>query len=150
MADAAETTTPEAAAPEAQVRVLPDARPAWNGWSRHSAMCDFSLGNILFAVLTAFDGFLRVQETPAPAPVPAFGFGAAGVGLGTAAGGTGFQFGSFSAFSATPSAPLASTSTEDEAADAQEECKADFAPIVQLDVVDVVTGEENEDVLHEV
>eukprot|EP00240_Pyramimonas_obovata_P016181 CAMPEP_0118921134 /NCGR_PEP_ID=MMETSP1169-20130426/509_1 /TAXON_ID=36882 /ORGANISM="Pyramimonas obovata, Strain CCMP722" /LENGTH=271 /DNA_ID=CAMNT_0006861803 /DNA_START=186 /DNA_END=1001 /DNA_ORIENTATION=- len=107
MADAAETTAPEAPAPEA-------------------------------------------KETPAPAAVPAFGFGAAGVGLGTAAPGTGFQFGSFSAFSATPSPPLASTSTEDDAADAQEECKADFAPIVQLDVVDVVTGEESEDVLHEV
>ena len=72
------------------------------------------------------------------------------MGLGTAAPGTGFQFGSFSGFSATPSPPLASTSTEDEAADAQEECKADFAPVVQLDVVETVTGEELEEVLHEV
>jgi len=91
-----------------------------------------------------------IAEIPAPIPVtsvPAFGFGAAGVGMGAASVGTGFQFGSFSAATTTPTA---STSHDDDAEDAQEECKADFAPIVQLSEVEVVTGEESETVLFEV
>lgn len=32
----------------------------------------------------------------------------------------------------------------------QEECKAEFAPLIQLNEVDVVTGEEEENVLHEI
>lgn len=95
---------------------------------------------------TTPDAEVPAPEAPAPV-VPAFGFGATGVGLGASAVGTGFQFGSFGAATATPAA---STSQDDDAADAQEECKADFAPIVQLNEVEVVTGEESENVLFEV
>jgi len=89
------------------------------------------------------------EETPAPpaatpAAPPAFGFGAVG-------GGTGFQFGGIGV---APPAPVpigggAAAESTDDAADAQRECAATYEPVVQLEAVDVTTGEENEMVLYE-
>lgn len=84
------------------------------------------------------------EATETPAVPPAFGFGAVG-------GETGFQFGGIGA---APPAPVpigggAAAESADDGADAERDCSASFAPIVNLEAVDVVTGEENEDILYE-
>ncbi|KAK3252194.1 hypothetical protein CYMTET_38501 [Cymbomonas tetramitiformis] len=84
------------------------------------------------------------DATETPAAPPAFGFGAVG-------GESGFQFGGIGA---APPAPVpigggAAAESADDAADAERDCAASFAPIVNLEAVDVVTGEEGEDILYE-
>lgn len=82
-------------------------------------------------------------------------FGAPGGG-GAGALGTGFQFGA-SPFAAAGAVAKKADGEEggddDDGADgadaAQEECKAEFAALVELKEVDTVTGEEDEEVLHE-
>lgn len=87
----------------------------------------------------------ETAEAPAPVevqPLPTFGgFGAAGGATGTP-----FQFGSFSAVP-TPAAPA--EGGDDEPAK-EEECSAEYAPVCELAEVETVTGEEDEDILHEV
>jgi hypothetical protein len=112
------------------------------------------------------------------AAAPVFGFGAAagaspfaGFGAAAAAGGTanpfgsapggggaplgtGFQFGSTPFGSATAPKKVVGEEGDDAGGDdgadaAQEECKAEFAALVELKEVDTVTGEEEELVLHE-
>ena len=83
----------------------------------------------------------KKEETPAPAPI--FGFGAAG-GFGGAAA-------TFdpTAFASAPKAAAAEGDDADDATDVEAECKAEFAPVVKLEQVEVSSGEENEDVLFE-
>jgi len=92
-------------------------------------------------------------ESKVEAPPLAFGFGSsAGTGFGAASTGgatsigTGFQFGTFG----STTTPAAGTTEADDDHHAEEECKAEFAPVIQLNEVDVVTGEELEEVLHEI
>jgi len=82
-------------------------------------------------------------------------FGAPGGG-GAGALGTGFQFGASpfgGAGAAAKKADGEGGGDEEDGADgadaAQEECKAEFAALVELKEVDTVTGEEEEEVLHE-
>jgi Ran-binding protein 1 len=103
-----------------------------------------------------------------PKTAPAFGFGAAAAGapfggfgaaaaaggnpFGAAAAGTGFSFGTATPFGAPPPAADASGDNDgDDAAAAQEECKAEFAPVIALpDEVETVTGEEEEATIYEI
>mmetsp|Transcript_19916 Transcript_19916/g.23886 ORF Transcript_19916/g.23886 Transcript_19916/m.23886 type:complete len:239 (-) Transcript_19916:417-1133(-) len=80
----------------------------------------------------------EAPKEAAPA-APAFTFGAA------PAAGTGFQFGSFAA----PAAPAADAGDDDGPAK-EEECQASFKPVIEAQEVETVTGEEDEDILHEV
>jgi hypothetical protein len=74
----------------------------------------------------------------APAPV----FGSSGGGF------AGFTGAGFGAFSATSSAPAAAKGEEEEGGDdgpaVEEECQAEFKPLVHLDEVETSTGEEEE------
>ena len=66
--------------------------------------------------------------------------------------GAGFNSGGgFAAFSgATAEAPKAEEGTAaGEEGEAEEECKAEFTPLVQLEEVEKTTGEENEELLLE-
>lgn len=56
--------------------------------------------------------------------------------------------GGFAAFSGAGSAPGKDDAGVEEAHE-EEECKAEFAPLVQLEEVEKTTGEENEDLLLE-
>lgn len=105
-------------------------------------------------------------ETPTtteePKVAPVFGFGAAAAGApfggfgagapfgGAAAAGTGFSFGGASPFGNPPAAASADNDGDDAEA-AQEECKADFTPLIPLpDEVAAFTGEEEEATLYEI
>lgn len=56
--------------------------------------------------------------------------------------------GGFAAFSGGAAAPSKDEAGAEEAHE-EEECKAEFAPLVQLEEVEKTTGEENEDLLLE-
>lgn len=78
----------------------------------------------------------------AASPTPIFG-------ASSTFGGTGFG-GFAAAAAATGDAPAAAAAAEggdDDEAAAEEECKAEFQPVVQLDEVEVSTGEEDEEAL---
>ncbi|KAL4854243.1 Ran-binding protein 1 a [Chlorella vulgaris] len=86
------------------------------------------------------------EEPKAASPTPIFG-------ASSTFGGTGF--GGFAAqaaaadsgdAAATPAA-AAGGDDEEEAAEGEEECKAEFKPVVQLDEVEISTGEEEEEAL---
>jgi len=76
------------------------------------------------------------QEEPAASPTPIFG-------ASTGFGGTGF--GGFTGV--TP--PAADADGEDDEKPAEEDCKAEFKPLVQLEEVEANTGEEDEECLLE-
>mmetsp|Transcript_32483 Transcript_32483/g.71723 ORF Transcript_32483/g.71723 Transcript_32483/m.71723 type:complete len:240 (+) Transcript_32483:118-837(+) len=89
----------------------------------------------------------KPEEAKAPAANPFAALGSTGATFGT---GAGFGFG-VGAFTAT--APAAKTGDEDGAegeddgAAPEEECQAEFKPVVQLEEVETSTGEEDEDAL---
>lgn len=56
--------------------------------------------------------------------------------------------GGFAAFSGAAAAPSKGDAGGEETRE-EEECKAEFAPLVQLEEVEKTTGEENEDLLLE-
>jgi Ran-binding protein 1 len=84
--------------------------------------------------------------TQAASPTPIFG-------ASSTFGGTGF--GGFAAQAAAadsgdaaaPPAAAAGGDDEEEAGEGEEECKAEFKPVVQLDEVEISTGEEEEEAL---
>ena len=79
---------------------------------------------------------IYISQAPAPAPI----FGAAS----TFGAGTGF--GGFTGVAAKAEGEEAE-GEEGEDASPEEECAAEFKPIVQLDEVEVSTGEEEEETL---
>lgn len=80
---------------------------------------------------------------------PVFG---AGSKLGAGTGFGGFTGAGFGGFSATPSEPKASAdgeAGEEGDANPEAECQAEFKPVVQLEEVEVNTGEQDEETLIE-
>jgi Ran-binding protein 1 len=75
-----------------------------------------------------------------PQPTPVFGSGLVGTGF---AGFTGVS----STSSAAPAAAAADAGEGDDGADPEEECQAEFKPLVQLEEVETSTGEEDEECL---
>lgn len=103
--------------------------------------------------LTASFHCCAQDEKPAAAAAPIFGsaaFGAGGFGAST-----GFGAATFGAASTFGSAEKKKADAEDDAegegesADPEAECTATFKPLVQLEEVQVASGEEDEDVLFE-
>ncbi|KIZ02871.1 putative Ran-binding protein 1 c [Monoraphidium neglectum] len=86
----------------------------------------------------ASDGTDKPAEEPKPTPV--FGSGLVGTGF---AGFTGVS----STSSAAPAAAAADAGEGDDGADPEEECQAEFKPLVQLEEVETSTGEEDEECL---
>lgn len=76
---------------------------------------------------------------PLPQPTPVFGSGTVF--------GSGGGFGAFTGVSST--AETAADGDEDDGAAAEEECQAEYKPIVQLEEVETSTGEEDEQALLE-
>lgn len=61
--------------------------------------------------------------------------------------GAGTGFGGFSGVTASTNKEDKKDDEEDDAAAEEEECAAEFKPVVQLDEVEVATGEEDEECL---
>lgn len=74
-------------------------------------------------------------------PTPVFGSGLSGGGF------AGFTGVSSAAAAAPPAAAAAADGDDDGAADPEEECQAEFKPLVQLEEVETSTGEEDEESL---
>ncbi|EFN56683.1 hypothetical protein CHLNCDRAFT_144572 [Chlorella variabilis] len=90
------------------------------------------------------------EEPKAASPTPIFGasstFGGTGFG-GFAAGGGGFAAKAAAGEGGEGGDAAAAEGGEEEDGAGEEECKAEFKPIVQLDEVEVSTGEEEEEAL---
>lgn len=88
----------------------------------------------------------NAESAAQPSATPVFGSGsslAAGGGFG---GFTGAGFGGFSAATADSKAPAATEAEGEEGeANPEEECQAEFKPIVQLEEVEINTGEQDEE-----
>lgn len=93
----------------------------------------------------------KEQPATSEAPAPANPFAALG-GSGTTFGtGGGFTFGgpAAPAFASAKAADEEGGEDGEDGAAAEEECQAEFKPVVQLEEVETSTGEEDEDLLFE-